>query len=102
MWSSENRGSHSKDPEYVRNRPRVFARDQSMCQIGSEGCEVHATQIDHVVNFKAGGTHAISNLQAVCVTCHQRKTQREAAKAWAKVRRDATHPDTRLQHPGLR
>lgn len=100
MWS--NRGSHSKDLEYVSNHPRVFTRDGGICQINGEGCDVQATQIDHVVNFKAGGSHAMSNLQAVCDTCHKRKTAKEAARAWAKVKRAATHPDSRLQHPGLR
>lgn len=94
--------SHSKDPEFVRNRPRVLARDMGQCQLAWDDCEVRATEVDHIKNFKSGGMHAMDNLQAVCNTCHKQKTQKEAARAWAKIRRDATHPDSRLQHPGLR
>lgn len=30
--------------------------------------------VDHVVNRSQGGTHAMGNLQTLCMTCHQEKT----------------------------
>jgi 5-methylcytosine-specific restriction protein A len=35
-------------------------------------------QIDHVVPLGDGGTNHLDNLQILCVSCHARKTDREA------------------------
>lgn len=32
------------------------------------------TDIDHIVEVRDGGDHDIDNLQALCVTCHRKKT----------------------------
>ena len=76
--------------EYNRNRPqaerRLFKsarwkklrahvlRRSPIC----ESCQrVPATDVDHIVPRAQGGTHATSNLQALCKACHSRKTARE-------------------------
>ena len=38
------------------------------------------SDIDHIIPLKHGGTSDKSNLQALCVTCHRRKTALECKK----------------------
>jgi len=35
---------------------------------------VAATEVDHIVPLRAGGTNDAENLQALCKSCHSRKT----------------------------
>ena len=41
-----------------------------------------ATEVDHIVPKSAGGTDAMDNLQALCKSCHSRKTAKEGR--WGK------------------
>lgn len=40
-------------------------------------CGAPATEVDHIVPLRAGGTNELSNLQPLCKSCHSRKTGRE-------------------------
>jgi len=40
-------------------------------------CGATATEVDHRLPLRDGGTHARANLQALCSTCHKRKTAEE-------------------------
>lgn len=40
-------------------------------------CGAHATEVDHIVPLRLGGTHALSNLQPLCASCHRKKTSRQ-------------------------
>ena len=58
-------------PEYRRNRAVIIRQAAGRCQ----RCGKHARlQCDHIVPVSHGGTHALSNLQALCKSCHGRKT----------------------------
>lgn len=37
-------------------------------------CGAPATEVDHIVSLRNGGTNAAANLQALCKPCHARKT----------------------------
>ncbi len=52
-----------------------------MCGLCSaRGGLIPARVVDHVVPVKDGGARYLaSNLQALCVSCHNRKTARESA-----------------------
>lgn len=41
-----------------------------------DGIIVVANEVDHIVPLRAGGTHASKNLQALCRSCHSKKTVR--------------------------
>jgi 5-methylcytosine-specific restriction protein A len=49
------------------------------------GLGVPATDVDHVVPLRRGGTHAASNLQSLCHIHHSRKTAREDGRFGARA-----------------
>ena len=42
-----------------------------------EDCGAVATEVDHVLALKKGGTNERTNLRSLCLSCHSRKTARE-------------------------
>ena len=56
---------------WERLRAAILARDV-FCQ--AEGCARLATQIDHRLAKRHGGSDDPSNLQGLCDSCHSRKT----------------------------
>ena len=59
----------------------AFLREHPLCGLcAARGRVVAAVVADHVVPLKDGGARFdAANLQALCVTCHNRKTARETA-----------------------
>jgi len=59
----------------------VLLRDQPLCvRCEAAGRLVAAKVVDHIVPIKEGGARfGRSNLQPLCVACHNRKTARETA-----------------------
>ncbi len=54
-------------------RLRVLKRDGYICQY----CGADATQVDHVIPRKRGGTHDLENLVACCAPCNSAKGAKE-------------------------
>ena len=46
-----------------------------VCQ--AEGCTEPANEVDHIVPKSRGGEGTWENLQALCKSCHSKKTRRE-------------------------
>lgn len=46
--------------------------------------KVLATEVDHIVPLRLGGTHDASNLQALCRSCHSRKSLNELRRGRGK------------------
>lgn len=60
-------------------RDRIMARDRSLCQTCLRlGIFTRATEVDHIACKALGGSDSDDNLEAICRTCHKRKTQQEA------------------------
>ena len=89
MWS-KTPGDRARDqaiygdPEYQRNRAIVRDRACGRCQQCGRQARL---QVDHITPVTQGGTHDITNLQALCEGCHRRKTATEGG------RRPAAPPD---------
>jgi len=71
---------------YRSKRWRMLAKrvkfEQPLCPglPGEPGCGAIATEVDHIVPLAAGGQpFARSNVQALCASCHARKTRAERA-----------------------
>ena len=79
---TDNRPSPSKRG-YGRRWRRLrsmYLSQQPLCEdpFGVHGDEPPvATEVDHIVPRSAGGTDAWENLQALCKSCHSRKTASE-------------------------
>lgn len=63
--------------EWESTRARVL-RLTPTCRV----CGAPATVVDHIRPLRAGGTHDLSNLQALCRPCHQRKTNAVDGGGW--------------------
>lgn len=92
MWQHNN-------PRHVAasTRRRILTRDQHTCQ--ACGATEVALEVDHINNTRGPDYNHDTNLQTLCMVCHQAKTQHEAAAARA-------HKQTKLRrrpqpHPGL-
>jgi 5-methylcytosine-specific restriction endonuclease McrA len=56
----------------------VLARDKNKCYL----CGSHAFSVDHKIPKFKGGNSSLSNLAAICVTCHGKKSSDEGHEAY--------------------
>lgn len=54
----------------------ILQRQRHTCNVCSVYLDVY--DIDHVVPYRVRPVHTLNNLQALCPTCHARKTRSEA------------------------
>lgn len=71
---SPNRMGASK--RQARNR-RIKDRDRWTCR--NCGVTTGLLEVDHILPLSQGGTEDDSNLQSLCIECHDAKTKAEAA-----------------------
>jgi 5-methylcytosine-specific restriction protein A len=62
---------------WQRLRKLVLAEEPLCAECLKAGRTVSAEEVDHRVPLARGGTNDRSNLQALCKSCHSRKTNRE-------------------------
>mgnify|MGYP003875243817 CR=1 FL=1 len=84
-WQRHHQGKSSTERGYGgrwrKLRALVMNRDQWLCQpCKRSGRAAPAAMVDHIVNKAEGGTDNADNLEAICRSCHQTKTQQEAAR----------------------
>lgn len=72
-------GSGRGGRPWRRIRERILLRDQYTCRCC--GGVTHELEVDHIINVAEGGSDDDSNLQSLCVPCHQAKTGAEAARS---------------------
>lgn len=96
-WSTSDRASRLPPDWESTIQPRILRRDQHKCQIAWPGCQVEATEVDHIIR---GDDHRDQNLRAVCERCHAKKSAKEGNEAKAKYKDLRSRPTER--HPGLR
>lgn len=80
-WIDANRASSAKRGydhkwRYIRS---LFLKQNPLCK----ECQRVATDVDHIIALRDGGTNKFTNLQALCHSCHSRKTARENNR-WGK------------------
>lgn len=75
-WDSKP--NHTNTTEHKRLRQWATHNLDPICN--HPGChETEGLELDHIVNWKAGGTHTTDNIQWLCRYHHNIKTQKEAA-----------------------
>jgi 5-methylcytosine-specific restriction protein A len=76
LQRQDNYGQGRGGRPWRRLKRDVHVRDNWTC------CQCHRVtmnlECDHIVNKAQGGTDDMDNLQSLCQTCHQRKSQRES------------------------
>lgn len=66
---------------WQRVRLEVLERDEYLCQIRREGCTVTATQVDHIVPWRAGGSlYDPAGLRAACRFCNLARVWRGSTR----------------------
>ncbi|MBZ5638306.1 MAG: HNH endonuclease [Acidobacteriia bacterium] len=62
-------------------RKEILRRDNHVCR----GCGQRATDVDHIMSKRAGGSDDPRNLQALCHSCHSAKTMVESVAKKARA-----------------
>lgn len=75
-WKAYRSGSDNRyPPDWDSRRRQVYRRDNHTCQrCGANGGPYGDTELHahHQVPVSKGGSHAMSNLETVCKSCHER------------------------------
>jgi hypothetical protein len=66
----------------------ILRRQKRLCNVCSDILDVY--DIDHIVPYRVCQKHELSNLQALCPTCHARKTRSEAKYVTEYIRCEKT------------
>lgn len=69
-------------------KKRILERQKNKCKVCSIFLDVY--DIDHIIPYCIEKTHKLSNLQALCPTCHARKTRMEAKYVTEYIRCEKT------------
>ena len=89
-WTRDDRGNSTQrgyGGRWRRLRREVMERDKGLCQpCSDQGKVMPAVAVDHIRPKAEGGTDDLENLQAICKTCHQIKTESESKKSRAGAR----------------
>jgi 5-methylcytosine-specific restriction protein A len=87
-WAQHQKKYGSGRSRYCRHwdqlREQVIARDQGLCQccLGF-GRITPGRDVDHIRSKREGGADTLANLQLLCRSCHNEKTQQEAQRGRA-------------------
>lgn len=81
LAKQENYGQGRGGRPWRRIKKQVHERDQWICcRCGRITMDL---ECDHIVNKAQGGTDDLSNLQSLCVPCHEEKTLLESKAGMA-------------------
>jgi 5-methylcytosine-specific restriction protein A len=90
-FADRTRGSRHErgyGTDWDKLRESIFRRDNGLCQeclrqgkLTAVGHKPYSAYCDHIVPKFEGGTDDDSNLQTLCRSCHQAKTDREKNRA---------------------
>jgi 5-methylcytosine-specific restriction endonuclease McrA len=69
-----NKTLHIPIAPEVRNY--IFQRDKYQCQSCGKTYQEANLSIDYIIPLSRGGKNDITNLQTLCLTCNQRKTDK--------------------------
>ena len=83
-WSSASRPTRIRGRQLQRLRARLFDEHPLCVLCRTRGRVVPATIRDHIVPLAEGGLDLESNVQALCQSCSDAKTAREAHRGVAR------------------
>ena len=81
------RNIETRSPETKRANKRLYGRDWHRIRRSvlnsypyCEMCGAPATEVDHILPLRQGGTHDPTNLRPLCKSCHSRRTATDQAR----------------------
>lgn len=80
-WGLNNTGGRIGGSKAQALRAKLLKRNPWCAQCLKSNRWVLAAIRDHIIPLAEGGTEEPSNTQALCVTCHNAKSQAEAQRA---------------------
>ena len=90
------RGSGYRQPgNWQALKAKVLRRDEHRCYV----CSGDAVTVDHLVPVAEGGTHALTNLAAICKPCHDAKTEAERRRGLARAKPRGSRKRLPERHP---
>lgn len=90
------RGSGYRQPgDWAALRAKVLRDQGHRCYL----CGSDAVTVDHVIPVAEGGTHAMTNLAAICGRCHNVKTEQERRRGLARRKPRGSQKRQPEQHP---
>jgi 5-methylcytosine-specific restriction enzyme A len=73
-------------PVWREVRVAVLDRDGGVCQIRGPRCLLDASDVDHVVPWRSGGSwFDLENLRAACERCNRGRTRRPVERRPSRV-----------------
>jgi 5-methylcytosine-specific restriction protein A len=81
VWKKVDPPKRITGRKLQRLRAELFARDPLCAECRRQGRVTLATQRDHIVSLGEGGQDVESNVQGLCVDCHEAKSLAEALRA---------------------
>ena len=77
-----NQSPRIRGRKWMAIRERVMARDCGLCQTClRNGLTTIGKQVDHIVALINGGSNGDDNLECICESCHQDKTDADLGHA---------------------
>ena len=67
---------------WKRVRLVKLQQDPLCVKCNEKGRMTPATEVDHIVPLRKGGTHKGDNLQSLCKSCHSKKTMTERNRGY--------------------
>lgn len=95
------RGSGYRQPgNWAALRAKVLRDYEHRCYSPHPNvCIGDAMTVDHVVPVAEGGTHALTNLAAICKPCHDAKTEAERLRGIARAKPRGSRKRLPERHP---
>ncbi|MFC4116470.1 HNH endonuclease [Nonomuraea zeae] len=70
-WGRVSARNRTRPSDWRRRRTLVLSRDGRRCYVCRQ---LGANEVDHIVPVARGGTHDLTNLAAICASCHLKKS----------------------------
>lgn len=70
-----------------RLRERLFSAEPLCAECSRQGRVAEATERDHIIPLSEGGEDIESNVQGLCLSCHEAKSKAERLRAIKRGRR---------------
>jgi 5-methylcytosine-specific restriction endonuclease McrA len=69
-----------RKPTTQKERKLLRKKQAKHCNSCPRFLDVHEFHVDHIIPLFEGGPDSLDNKQAICITCHSKKTRKEISR----------------------